>query len=250
MARPAPGPGSGDSAGVPWAGRTLPQGGFDTDDGSVDPLVRQALSALGSGDGDEADVVAALAGSRLLVPVVAVLGEKAEVRHGSADKRADMALVTLTGPDGRRALPVFTGLESLQQWRSHARPVPVEGRRAAVSAVAEGCDLMVVDPAGPVTFVVSRPALWAIGQGRPWFPAHCDPDVAAVLNDAAGSVEGVVRVVAEPGREAELRVVVSVAPGLDSEALHRLAAEVGERLQASDVVRERAEGVELKLVTA
>lgn len=243
-------PGSGDSAGVPWGGRTLPQGSFDTDDGSVDPDVQQALSALESGAGDEVEVVAALAGSRLLVPVVAVLGEEAQRQHGSADKQAEMALVTLTGADGRRALPVFTGLKSLQQWDSYARPVPVECRRAAVSAVAEGCELMVVDPAGPVTFVVSRPALWAVGQGRPWLPAHRDPDVAAVLSDAADSVEGVVRVVAEPGREADLRVVVAVAPGVDSDALHRLAAEVGERLRLSDVVRERAEAVELKLVTA
>ncbi|GAB3598869.1 SseB family protein [Angustibacter peucedani] len=239
-----------DSAGVPWTGRTLPQGGFDGDDGSADPAVAQALSALADGTGDDAAVVAALASARLLVPVVAVLGEGVEAVHGTADKQADMALVTLTGQDGRRALPVFSSLESLQQWDSSARPVPVDCRRAAVSAVAEGCDLMVLDPAGPTTFVVSRPALWAVGQGRPWHPAHRDPDVRAVLDDAATGVDGVVGLDAEPGREAELRVVVRVAPGLDPDELHRLAGEVGERLQVSDVVRERVDGVELAITSA
>jgi hypothetical protein len=238
----------GDSAGVPWGGRTLPQGGFDGDDGAAEPALARTLARRASGEGDDSDVVAALARARLLVPVVAVLGEGVEAAHGTADKQADMALVTLTAPDGRRGLPVFTGLESLQQWDSSARPVPVECRRAAVSAVAEGCDVMVVDPAGPVTFVVSRPALWAIGQGRHWQPAYRDPDVRAALDDVVQKVEGVTSVVAEPGRQAELRVVVAVAPGLDGEALHQVATGVGELLQASDVVRERVDGVELALV--
>lgn len=238
-----------DSAGVPWGGRSLPRGGFDGDDGSPDPAVTQALSALASGHGEDVAVVAALADARVLVAVVAVLGEGIEAERGTADKAADMALVTLTGPDGRRALPVFTGLEALQQWNANARPVPVECRRAAMSAVAEGCDLLVVDPAGPVTFVVSRPALWAIGQGRPWQPAHRDPDVRAVLADLAAGVDDIARLDVEPGREAELRIVLAVAPGLDADALHRLASEVQERLQVSDVVRERVDGVEVALVT-
>lgn len=239
-----------DSAGVPWTGRSLPQGGFDGDDGAADPALLRAISAAASGAGDEASVVAALSSARLMVPVVAVLGEGAEAEHGHADKSADMALVTLTGPDGRRALPVFTGLESLQQWDAAARPVPVEARQVAVSAVAEGCDLIVVDPAGPVTFVVSRPAVWALGQGRTWVPAHRDQAVRTALSAAGVGVPGVVAVDAEPGDQAELRVVVRLVDGLDQDAVRAAATAVAARLQASDVVRERVDGVQLSVAAA
>ena len=54
--------------------------------------------------------MAALAGSRVLVPVVAVLGE---VEHDAAgltrDKDSDMAAVLLRGADGRLALLAFSG---------------------------------------------------------------------------------------------------------------------------------------------
>lgn len=243
-----PAPDTADSAGVPWQGRSLPAGGFAGDDGAADAALSQALAERAAGRAADEDVVAALAGARLLVPVVAVLGEGAEATHGPADKQADMALVTLTSPDGVRALPVFSSLESLGQWDATARPVPVEARRAAVSAVAEGCQVMVLDPSGPVSFVVGRPALWALGQGRPWLPAHRDPEVRAVLQDAAAALDGVESVTGEPGEQAELRVVVSVSADLDRAALQALGARVGERLQASDVVRERVDGVELALV--
>jgi DNA-binding NarL/FixJ family response regulator len=236
-----------DSAGVAWSGRTLPAGGFDGDAGGVDPAVAQALSALASGQGAARQVVAALAAARVLVPVVAVLGEGEQAAHGMVDKSADMALVTLTAPDGRRALPVFSGLESLQQWDPTARPVPVDCRRAAVSAVAEGCDAMVLDPAGPVTFVVSRPAVWALGQGRSWVPAHEDPEVAGVLQTVAGQVPGVLGLRGERGEQADLRVVVLLAGGLDRDEVRAAVAAVGERLQADDLLRERVEGVQLRV---
>ena len=237
-----------DSAGVPWQGRTLPTGGFDGDTGAADPALVRALEARGSGEGDDADVVAALTATRVLVPVVAVLGEGVEAAHGTADKQADMALVTLTSPDGHRALPVFSSLESLARWDATARPVPVECRRAAISAVAEGCEVMVLDPAGPVSFVVGRPALWAIGQGRRWVPAHRDPEVQQALAAVAAEVEGVSSLSGEPGERAELRVVVAVSADLDRAGLTDLGGRVGALLQASDVVRERVDGVELALV--
>ena len=50
-----------------------------------------------------------------------------------------------------------------------ARPVAVYAARAALSAVAEGAELMVLDPGSEVTFVVRRPGLWALAQqGQLW----------------------------------------------------------------------------------
>ncbi len=240
-----------DSAGTPWTGRTLPTGDFAGDDGAADPALVEALGVAGAGFADESLVVAAVAAARLFVAVVAVLGEGEQTRPGTADlpvdKEADMALVTLTGPDGRRALPVFSSITALSSWDASARPVPVDARRAAVSAVAEGCELMVLDVAGPVTYVVSRPALWAIGAGRRWQAAHRDDDVLAAIGTAVSAHPDVLRFGAGPGRQAQLLVTLVVRAGLAAEQVQALAQKVGAALQSDDVVRERVDGLELSV---
>ncbi|MFP3675340.1 SseB family protein, partial [Bacillus sp. SIMBA_031] len=81
--------------------------------------------------------------ARVFVPVVAQLAEEAEAVDGlHADKQADMALVTLTAPDGRRAMPVFTSSAALENWHAEARPVAVYAARAALSAVSENAQLL------------------------------------------------------------------------------------------------------------
>ncbi len=234
-----------DSAGTPWTGRTLPTGDFAGDDGAADPALVDALGVAGAGFADDSLVVAAVAAARLFVAVVAVLGEGEQTRHGTADKEADMALVTLTGPDGRRALPVFSSITALASWDARARPVPVDARRAAVSAVAEGCELMVLDVAGPVTYVVSRPALWAIGASRRWQPAHRDDDVLAAIGTAVAQHPDVLRFGAGPGRQAQLLVTLVMREGLAAEQVQALAQRIGAALQSDDVVRERVDGLEL-----
>ena len=161
-----------------------------------------------------------------------------------------MALVTLTGPDGKRALPVFSSIATLAAWDATARPVPVQAGRAAVSAVAEGCDLMVLDPAGPVTYVVSRPALWALGAGRDWRPAHEDDEVLAAIEGAVATEPDVVTFGAVPGQSAQLQVTLMVREGLAAEPVRAVAQRVADALQASDVVRERVDGLELRVQTA
>ena len=250
--------GARDSAGVPWAGRQLPAGDFAGDDGAADPLVSQALHGLVTGTADDRAVVGALAGARVFVPVVAIRGGAQGERAATAtdpvaergDTQADLALATLTGPDGRRALPVFAAIGSLARWDPLARPVPVPARRAALSAVAEGCELMVLDPAGPITYVVSRSALWAIGAGREWQPAHQDEQVRAELERAAGTEPAVLDVRTSAGRAAELLVTLELRAGLSPEEVAALAARVAGALQASDVVRERVDGLELSIQPA
>jgi hypothetical protein len=128
--------------------------------------------------------------------------------------------------------------------------VPVGARRAALSAVDEDCSLIVLDPAGPVTAVLPRPAVWAVAQGTAWTPAAKDPVVAAAVTVAAGSVDGVLAAVAQPGSRAELAVVLQVRPGLDRRGLDALTRDVSERLGASDVVAERVDSLELRVQPA
>jgi hypothetical protein len=239
---------AGDSAGQPWTGRTLPAAAFSGDDGSPDAGVLQALKAVGSGAGGAVDVVAALARARVMVAVVAVLGQGEEQTSVAGDKQADMALVTMTGPDGRRALPVFTSPGTLAAWDRAARPVPVGARHAAHAALAEGCERLVLDVAGPMTFLVSRSALVALAQGRAWRPAHEDRVVAERLAELVSPEPDVLQVGRRAGTSAELRVELGVRPGLSREELERLADRVRGRLTTDEALAERVDGLELAVV--
>ncbi|MBC3763678.1 SseB family protein [Quadrisphaera oryzae] len=241
----------GDSAGTPWAGRTLTDSPFAGDDGAVAPAVASLLDAARAEDTpvDVAALVAALPGARLFVPVTAVSAGTDEATGG--DLGADMAIPTLRSPDGRDALPVFTSVATLTAWSATARPVPVEARRAAVSAVQEGQQLLVLDPGvtGPGgSVVVPRPALWALAQGEAWTPSPRDPEVAAAVARLGDGLDGVVEVTAEPGAGAaagrELRVVVHLAAGAGERADAARGA-VAQRLGQHELLAQRVDSVEL-----
>lgn len=147
--------------------RRLLGSGFPGDDGSVDAALAAALAGFADGTGSYASVLAVLLDTRVLVPVVAVLGEVEYDAAGLAqDKSSDMATVLLTGADGRQALLAFTSTASLHTWQADARPVPVSFRDAARAAVQEGADAVVVDVAGPVPFPVQGEDLRAAAAGH------------------------------------------------------------------------------------
>jgi hypothetical protein len=77
----------------------------------------------------------------------------------------EMGTALLTGRDGRQALLAFTGLETLAAWRADARPVPVAAALAARSALQEGAAALVVDLAGPTTYVVEGEVLEGLARG-------------------------------------------------------------------------------------
>jgi hypothetical protein len=147
--------------------RTIPDPGFAGDDGSVSPQVEAALSAYAQDpDGGRSAALVTLQHARLLVPVVAVLGEVEHDERGLAhDKSSDMATVLMQGRDGRMALLAFTGTEPLRRWNPDGRPVPVSVPDAARAAVHDGADAVLVDVAGPVMFVVAGDDLRALADG-------------------------------------------------------------------------------------
>jgi hypothetical protein len=148
--------------------RQLLDTGFGDDTGAVAPEVAAALAAYGADPGaGHAALLTALQGARLLVPVVAVLGEVEVDEAGLAhDKSSDMAAVLLTGADGRLALLAFSGTEAMQRWDPQARPVPVPTRQAALAALQDGAAALLVDVAGPVMFVVEGDELAALAAGH------------------------------------------------------------------------------------
>jgi hypothetical protein len=147
--------------------RSIPDPGFAGDDGSVPADLARVLAAYDADpDRHHAEALAVLQQSRLLVPVVAVLGEVEHDEAGLAhDKTSDMATVLMRGNDGRMALLCFTGAQPLRRWNPEGRPVPVAARDAARAAVHDGADALLLDVAGPVSFVVEGEDLRALADG-------------------------------------------------------------------------------------
>ncbi len=262
--------GATDSAGQPWAGRSLAGDdarihNFEDDDGTADAGYLAAVADLRAGTADETAVVASLATARVFIPIVAQLAEEGESAHGlHADKQADMALVTLKAADGRTAMPAFTSAAALASWHPDARPVAVYAARAALSAVAEGAELLVLDPGAEVTFVVRRPAVWALAQQQEWTPSYADGELAAEMGRAAADFPAVRRVELLPGRGVatragdgsaiagggagpELQVVLYLVDGLDSAGVQQLVAGLQAEWSRNVLFGERVDSIEIKL---
>lgn len=243
------GDGPADSAGTPWAGRALTSTGFDDDDGGTDPEVVAALVQVHASPSAESDIrlVRAAAAARWLVPVVAVVDQADDGAHGhTVDHRTDMAVVTLTAPDGRRALPVFTSAAALATWDADARPVPVTAARAAQAAVAEGCAVAVVDLGGATPTELRPSMIWALAQEAEWRPAHTDPFVTQAVSRAVADEPDVVAHRVEEGEPAGggvLRVVLGLPAGRPGDVVEALATRVGERLATDGEFRARVDAL-------
>ena len=170
------------------------------DTGGADPAVTTALAAYAAGAATEHAVLTAVAASRLLVPVVAVL---AEANADGTEKETEMALPTLIGNDGRKAVIAFTGTDTVRRWRADARPVPVPASRLWPAVAAEQADAVVIDVAGPVPLVVEGARLRALASGAPVPLPHEDPDIRAQVAAVTGNFT-----LGPGGQDAELTVTV------------------------------------------
>lgn len=244
-----------DSAGQAWEGKSIPSHGFSGDDGSADEGLLAALRAVQSTPGPDAELVLmrSVATSRWLVPVVAVATEVDDSGAHAMDTRSDMAAVTLTAPDGSRALPMFTSLESLAAWDPGARPVPVRAAAAAQSAITEECHVLLVDVASDHAGVLRPSMLWALAQEREWRPSHLDPHVASAVSAAVAveaSVENHRLEAGEPSGAGVLRVVLELRPGLEAADVSAVATRIGERIATDGETRARIDALTFALETA
>jgi len=243
-----------DTAGVTWEGRDYSVSPFPGDDGSAPAPVAAALAAHRAGeDPHRRQLVAALGAARVLVPIMAVATETGTTAHGlTGDNGADMAMVSLTAPDGTTVLPLFTSVGALAAWRSDARPVPVVGAQAAQAAVQEGCTALLLDAAtpeaegGPV--LLPRSVLWALAQGREWIPPHEDAELARALRQvAAEASEQVVGLEARAGERAEVDLHLQLRPGLTAGEVRAVVDAVTARLGTEEIVAERISSLKLVL---
>jgi hypothetical protein len=189
------------------------------DSGEADPKVTQALNDWQRGSSSEHEALRALAATRFLVPVVAVL--TAGDQETKAEKESEMALPTLIGNDGRAAIIAFTGVETMRRWRPDARPVVTPGARLWHAAVAEG-QAVVIDVAGPSPFVVEGTRLTSLARDEePPFP-HEDPDVRAVVEAAVAAEPAIVGYALALGSgNADLAVTLRLADAAATESVRR-----------------------------
>ncbi|GAA2712721.1 MULTISPECIES: SseB family protein [Streptomyces] len=229
--------------------KNIPDPGFSDDDGSADPALAAALAAWGAGrePGAERRVLGALRGARLLVPVVAVLGEVEEGPDGlKREKTSDMAVPTLQAPDGRRALPAFTSMETLRRWRADARPVAVPLHQALQAAAHEKADTIVLDLAGPVAYPLTGPALLALAEGRESTDPLADPAVTEALRTVLAACPGVLRAYLVASAEADGTLAVETDP---QAAAPEVLRGVAEGVAADEVLRARlVRGLDLALL--
>ena len=170
-----------------------------------------------------------------------------------SDTRSDMATVTLTSPDGSRALAMFSSLASLAEWDPAARPVAVPATSAAQAAVSEGCDVLVVDVASSHAAVLRSSMLWALAQQRDWQPSHLDAHVATAVERACSDQPAVRGHRLEPGEPAGagvLRVVLAVEPGLAADDISAIATRIGERIATDGETRARIDALAFALEAA
>jgi hypothetical protein len=221
------------------------------DIGGADPAVTAALAAYATGEATEYAVLTAIAASRLLVPVVAVLAEadsdaavpsplppaSAQDRStpfGSrSEKATEMALPTLIGNDGRKAVIAFTGADTVKRWRADARPVPVPAARLWPAVAAERADAVVIDVAGPVPLIVEGARLRALANGAPPPLPHEDPDIRAQVAAVTGDFT------LEPGgQDADLAITMKTQDLTAARAAaEAIAARLASRLRRGIAIR-------------
>lgn len=267
--------GAADSAGFPWRGRNFDhhETAFAGDDGATPEALRLAIARLresaeqyrkGSAPSPEArdalaaaqsDALLALSASRVLIPLLAEAGDLGVTPEGrTVEKTQELSIVTVAAPDGRRVMPVFSGVAAMRAWNAEARPIPVPMPQAALAAAQEQTDLIIVDPGTPLAELgVRRTQLEAVALGAVALPAWADAEVITAFRVSASDdprVRGVEIAPADPEArllEAEVAVTVSLRPGLEQHELTALLTELQQRWTANEVIAGRVDSLKLVL---
>ncbi len=241
-----------DSAGVPWAGREFSQNAFANDDGSTPAELARVLAKETI---DKQELFVALERSRLLIPLLADLGEGEVGPHGQmVDKSADLSVVAVSTPDKQTALPVFASVADMSSWNSDARPVPIESRRVALAAIAEGHTRIILNPATrPIA--IRRPMLAALAQIKSWL----NPAGSGWVKDWVGQVAMNHPLISSVDlfdgdplcnlSHAELTIQLGLRPKISPENLKQLLTDFTQELQ-TEKFQEVVDSIAYRLVTS
>ena len=246
-----------DSAGRPWKGRNFETNDWAHDDGSAPRILIEAIQSFRTGAVGPEAVVDAFRQCRVLIPLLADLGEAELGVHGQlVEKSADLSIVTVEGPDGQRVLPVFSSVASMQSWNNTARPVPVEPLKAALAAAAEETHRIVIDPGAETEFAIRRPAIEAIAQSFDWMPPEQRSEIHAAFKSAIADEDDVFAYALQAGdpeaklQGSELLALFRVRAGLSEGQVNETMNRVFERLSQDAAIAAGVDSRAGKLVAA
>lgn len=180
-----------------------PVADFSSDTGARPRAISDAYDTMPSDPGSSiAHLVRALARTRLLLPVMA---------HPLAGQTFSCAT---SGEDGflvepisanRKALAVFSDVETLIGAYPTARPKPLPIQHICLAALERGGRLLL-----DATHIVPRPAVAALAQGDSWLASWEDDELQQTIDTLGRSVEGIAHVATACGADATDRLIIGV----------------------------------------
>ena len=243
-----------DSAGTPWQGREFETNQWSKDDGTAPEEFLQVLADFRTGKATQEQVIDVVTTMRLLIPLLAELGESGEGAHGqTVDKSADLAIVTVATPDDQNGLPVFSSVAAMQLWNPTARPVPADARRVALAAASESNTRIIIDAENETEFAIRRPTIEAIAKAEKWVHPIRDQRVLAEFKSVESQIAEIEALTLEDGdessrlRSAEVLVLVTLIPGLNAEQLQEVMQRFAQVLSVSSVIAEHVDSLRVKL---
>jgi hypothetical protein len=243
-----------DSAGTPWEGRSFDSNSFADDDGSAPPELIEAIAAFRAGEVGAEAVIDQIRVSRLLVPLLANIGESEIGAHGqNVDKSAELSIVTVKSPDDQDSLVVFSSVEAMGRWNKASRPVPTDAIRIALAAASQMSTRVVLDPGSDTEFVVRRPAIAKIAQSLPWLPPERNDAVLKVLQDSIAGETLVLKIeasTADPKSRllgSELQVSIQLEPKAEPAVVRELIDRISSIWSESEDFAQSVDSVAIKL---
>lgn len=226
-----------DSAGVPWEGRSFEDNNFSSDNGETPAAL---IPVLADKPVEKTALVNALLDTRLLIPLVAELGEGEIGPNGLVvEKSADLAIVAVSTPDKQTAIPAFTSVAEMSAWNLEARPVPASAAKVCLAAASEGHTRVILNPAG-AAIAIRRPQLAAIAQGLAWEAPHKSSKVREMVLAATKKhlmISSVDLFDGDPDSKlaaAELTIQLGFKPGLQADPLKEILLALAADFQAPE----------------
>jgi len=237
---------------------------FASDDGETPDSLRDAVDRLrqaasassltGLADAHAA-VIEVLGTVRVLVPLLAEAGAVGVTPEGrKVEKTQELSIVTVSAPDGRRVMPVFSSTASMRAWNPEARPIPVPMPQAAVAAASEQTDLIIIDAGSPDQELgIRRTELESVAHGRPRRPAWANGDVEREFERIAAAEPRIEQLRLAPGDPharllaPEVDVLLRLTPGLDRTQLEDVVAHLQAQFAASSIIAHEVDSLRIAL---
>jgi hypothetical protein len=243
-----------DSAGTPWEGRSFEQNSFADDDGKAPAELVKVMADFRSGGAGIEQVVDQIRISRLLVPLIAQLGESEIGAHGKkVDKSAELSIVTVKSPDDQESLVAFSSVDAMSRWNPSARPVPTDAIRLCLAAASQMSTRVVLDPGSETEFVLRRPAIARIAQSLPWVSPDRNPEVLEVIEESIAGEKlalGFEAKTADPFsvlEGPELEIWITLEPGLEPLVVRDLIERISSFWSKSEEFATSVDSVSIRL---